>query len=82
MSARKQRKKPPGDVVATDVVYFGILRDGERIPEALWASRPFAKAALAAAADPKGLRIVRTFVTVQIVEGGPSRKPARSVRLS
>ncbi len=78
MSARKQqRRKPTGDAVATDVVYFGIIRDGERVPEVLWASRPYAKAMLTAAADPKGLRIARTFVTVRIVEG--PRKPVRSV---
>lgn len=77
-----KKKKPAGDVVAANMVYFGIVGPRDRIPEVLWSERRWAKQALAAVAKPDGMRIARTFVTVQIVEAAPRRPPRAVSRLS
>lgn len=63
-----RKRKPAGEVVSVQMVYFGLKAPGERIPQVLWAERKYAAQALAAA-KASGLRIVRTYVTIQIIEG-------------
>lgn len=73
-----RKRKLAGDVVRETMVYFGIKAPDERIPQVLWADRKYAAHALASAKAPRGLRIVRTYVTVELVQG-TTRRPARSV---
>lgn len=72
-----RKRKPAGEVIETQMIFFGIKSPADRIPQILWAERKYAAAALAAT-TAKGLRIVRTYVTIRIIEG-PTRKPARAV---
>lgn len=70
--------KAGGDVVATDVVMWGIIDGDERIPEFLAAKRQHAQ--LVMDSLPEALRekagMVRTYVTIQVVQG--RRKPRRA----
>jgi hypothetical protein len=73
---KDETKKSSGQLVAEDAVYFGILARGERVPGVLWDDHKMAKAALAAS-KVRGLRIVRTYVRIEIV--GDSRRPPRRI---
>lgn len=72
-----RKRKPTGEAVRLQMIYFGIKAPSERIPQILWAERKYAALALAAM-NVTGLRIVRTYVTIQIIEG-PTRRSARAV---
>jgi hypothetical protein len=78
MAVRSKKRKPAGDTVGANMVYFGIVGPRDRVPEVLWSERRWARQALAALAAPAGMRIARTFVTVQVVEAAP-RRPPRAV---
>lgn len=58
-----------GEVVATDLVYWGFRSDGERIPGVLVANYHQAKS-LAARANVS-TALVRTYITVHLMEGRP-----------
>lgn len=69
--------KPAGEIIATDVVMWGLV-DGGRLPEFLAARRQDAQVVLASLpeATRNKLTMARTYVTIQILEG--KRRPRKA----
>lgn len=78
---KKVTARAEQEPVTDDRVYWGLLSEGEKVPEALFSERRFAEAyfgVLSAEAREK-TRIVRTYVTVWLL-GDKGRIPRRSPR--
>jgi hypothetical protein len=71
-----KRPRSAGEAVATDLVYWGFRSDGEQIPGVLVANYQHAKA-LAAKANIS-TTLVRTYVTVHLMEGRARPKATRA----
>lgn len=68
----KRAKPVAGEMIATDLVYWGFRARGEKIPGVLVANYRDAKS-LASAAG--GRPLVRTYITVHLIEGRPKAAP-------
>lgn len=74
----KPNGKPTGNVVATDVVMWGLVDGDGRLPEFLAADRKHAEIVLGSLPEAwrAKLEVARTYVTIQILQG--RRKPHKS----
>lgn len=71
---KKSMKPPttPGEIIGTDIVYWGLSLGEERFPSLLIADYKHARML----ADLTKAPLVRTYVTIQALDGG-SRPRAR-----
>lgn len=76
----KPLAKPAGDIIATDVVMWGLVDGDGRLPEFLAAKRAHAQIVLDSLPESmrEKLSVARTYVTIQVLEGRQRRPVKRA----